>query len=76
MTPGETVVFRINNTAGFEHNFYIGPDAELQVPNGQTDVGLPDLEQRRAGADMGGAGERRRPALRLHRARPLLHHAG
>ncbi len=42
VTPGETVVFRINNTAGFGHNFWIGPDEELQVPNGSTDTGLPD----------------------------------
>ena len=42
MTPGETVIFRINNTAGFAHNFWIGPDSELQVPGGQTDVGLPE----------------------------------
>jgi uncharacterized cupredoxin-like copper-binding protein len=42
VTPGETVIFRINNTAGFAHNFWIGPDTELQVPGGQTAVGLPE----------------------------------
>ncbi|HSM33747.1 MAG TPA: hypothetical protein VK987_06625, partial [Anaerolineae bacterium] len=42
VTPGETVIFRIDNTAGFAHNFWIGPDGELQVPGGSTDVGLPD----------------------------------
>ncbi len=41
VTPGETVVFRINNTAGFAHNFYIGSDEELLVPAGQTDTGIP-----------------------------------
>ena len=42
VTPGETVVFRIDNTAGFPHDFYIGTDAELSVPNGTTDVGHPE----------------------------------
>jgi hypothetical protein len=42
VTPGETVVFRIDNTANFAHNFWIGPDDELQVPNGETDMGIPD----------------------------------
>ena len=44
VTPGETVVFRIDNTAGFAHNFWIGADEDLQVANGATDVGLPDWE--------------------------------
>jgi uncharacterized cupredoxin-like copper-binding protein len=42
VTPGETVVFRIDNTAGFDHNFYIGTDAELNVPNATTEVGIPN----------------------------------
>ena len=42
VTPGETVVFRIDNTAGFAHNFWIGQDAELSVPSATTDVGIPD----------------------------------
>jgi uncharacterized cupredoxin-like copper-binding protein len=41
VTPGETIVFRIDNTANFEHNFYIGPDDELQAPYGETDIGIP-----------------------------------
>ena len=41
VTPGETVVFRIDNTAGFDHNFYIGLDAELITPSGSTDTGIP-----------------------------------
>ncbi len=44
VTPGETVLFRIDNTAGFAHNFYIGPDSELSVPSNSTEVGLPDWE--------------------------------
>ena len=44
MTPGETVIFRIENTAGFAHNFWIGTDSELMTPNASTDVGIPDWE--------------------------------
>ncbi len=44
VTPGETVVFRIDNTAGFPHNFYIGPDDELRVMGGTTDTGIPDWD--------------------------------
>jgi uncharacterized cupredoxin-like copper-binding protein/mono/diheme cytochrome c family protein len=39
--PGETVEFVIDNTAGFDHNFYIGTPEELQVGFGETDVGIP-----------------------------------
>ena len=41
VTPGETITFRIDNTAGFDHNFYIGTDEQLIVPAGTTDVGIP-----------------------------------
>jgi hypothetical protein len=41
VTPGETITFRIDNTAGFDHNFYIGTDAELSVPNATTPTGIP-----------------------------------
>lgn len=44
LTPGETVVFRVDNTAGFAHNFYIGADEELMVPAGTTEVGIPDWD--------------------------------
>jgi uncharacterized cupredoxin-like copper-binding protein len=44
VTPGETVIFRVDNTAGFPHNFYIGPDEELQVMAGTTDTGIPDWD--------------------------------
>jgi putative lipoprotein len=44
VTPGETVLFRIENTAGFAHNFWIGTDEELMVANGSTDVGIPDWD--------------------------------
>ena len=38
--PGETVAIDVDNTAGFDHNFYIGSQAELEVPNATTDVGI------------------------------------
>ena len=41
VTPGETIVLRIDNKAGFDHNFYIGTDAELNVPNATTAAGIP-----------------------------------
>jgi uncharacterized cupredoxin-like copper-binding protein len=41
VTPGETITFRIDNTAGFDHNFHIGTDAELSVPNAVTPAGIP-----------------------------------
>jgi uncharacterized cupredoxin-like copper-binding protein len=44
VTPGETVIFRVDNTAGFAHNFYIGQDDELMAPSATTDVGIPDWE--------------------------------
>ena len=40
VTPGETITFRVDNTAGFDHNFYIGTDEQLIVPAGTTDVGI------------------------------------
>jgi hypothetical protein len=41
VVPGETVLFRIRNRAGFDHSFYIGTDEELSVPNATTDIGIP-----------------------------------
>jgi mono/diheme cytochrome c family protein/uncharacterized cupredoxin-like copper-binding protein len=41
VVEGETIQFEVENTAGFDHNFYIGTPEELQVPNGTTDVGIP-----------------------------------
>jgi hypothetical protein len=46
VTPGETVVFRVNNVAGVKHNFYIGTDEELRVQSGTTDVGIADWIRR------------------------------
>ncbi len=41
VVPGETIEFQVDNTAGFDHNFYIGPSEALQVPNAETEVGIP-----------------------------------
>jgi hypothetical protein len=41
VTPGETVTFRVDNVAGFDHNFHIGTDAELSVPNNGDLPGIP-----------------------------------
>ncbi len=40
VTPGETIIFEVDNTAGFEHNLWIGTDAELSGPYATTDVGI------------------------------------
>jgi mono/diheme cytochrome c family protein len=41
VVDGETIQFEVDNTAGFDHNFYIGTPEELQVPNATTDTGIP-----------------------------------
>ena len=40
VTPGETITFRVDNQAGFDHDFYIGTDEELSVSGGTTDTGI------------------------------------
>jgi hypothetical protein len=42
LTPGETVLFQIENTSPRPHNFYIGQDAELSAPDAVTENGIPD----------------------------------
>lgn len=37
---GETITFRVENTAGFDHNFFIGPDERLAVDDVE---GLPGI---------------------------------
>lgn len=41
VTPGGTVTFRVDNVAGFDHNFHIGTDAELSVPGNDDLPGIP-----------------------------------
>lgn len=38
---GETITFRIENTAGFDHNFFIGPDERLAVDDVDGLPGIP-----------------------------------
>jgi len=40
VTPGETVAFRVHNTADFDHSFYIGSEQELERPMGSTETGI------------------------------------
>jgi len=42
VTPGETVTFRITNTAGYVHNFWIGPDQALMLNQTEGLPGIPD----------------------------------
>lgn len=44
VSPGETLVFRIDNATGFTHNFFIGSDDELSVSDATTAVGIPDWQ--------------------------------
>jgi mono/diheme cytochrome c family protein len=39
--PGEVIQFVVDNTAGFDHNLWIGTPDVLSVPNAETEVGIP-----------------------------------
>ena len=41
VVEGETIMFEVANDSGLEHNFYIGSEEELMVPNGTTATGIP-----------------------------------
>jgi mono/diheme cytochrome c family protein len=41
VVDGETIQFEVENTAGFEHDFWIGTPEELSVPGATTDAGIP-----------------------------------
>ena len=41
VVAGETVTFKVTNTAGFDHNFYLGPEAVLSTTT--TTTSAPDL---------------------------------
>ena len=45
VVPGETVEIHVENVAGFDHNFYIGTEEELSVPNATTEVGIPTFTE-------------------------------
>jgi uncharacterized cupredoxin-like copper-binding protein len=42
VTPGETVTFKITNSAGFSHDFFIGPPDQL---SGNNTAGLPGIPE-------------------------------
>ena len=42
---GETIRFEITNTAGFPHNFWIGPQAEVEKKNTAALKGTPDFSE-------------------------------
>ena len=42
VTPGETIVFHLTNTAGFAHNFYIGTDQALMADDRANLTGIAD----------------------------------
>jgi plastocyanin len=44
LVPGEVVKFEVTNTAGFTHNFYIGPRADVEARNLATLKGVPDFQ--------------------------------
>ena len=44
LVAGQKVCFEVTNTAGFAHNFYVGPTSDIEARN-KTDavVGVPDF---------------------------------
>ena len=42
VTPGERILFRIQNPGGILQNFYIGTAEELSEPGATSDIGVPD----------------------------------
>jgi len=45
VTVGETITFRVTNTAGYAHNLWIGPDAALMSNQTTGLPGLPDFNE-------------------------------
>ena len=45
VTIGETITFRITNTAGYSHNFWIGPDQALLTNQTEGLPGIPDYSE-------------------------------
>lgn len=43
VAAGETVQFKVTNSAGFPHNFYLGPAADLAGNNTSVLQGIPDF---------------------------------
>mgnify|MGYP003343922789 FL=1 len=42
VTPGETIHFTLNNSAGYAHNFWIGPDQALMSGQVTGLAGVPE----------------------------------
>ena len=42
VTPGETIIFKLTNTAGYAHNFWIGTDQQLMTNQVEGLPGMPD----------------------------------
>lgn len=49
VTPGETVLIRIDNVGGYDHNFYIGTDTELTTRPTPEDVAAYIESEKAAG---------------------------
>ncbi len=47
VVPGETVEFEVTNSAGFSHNFFIGPEEELSTTTGDLPdaTGIPEFTE-------------------------------
>jgi hypothetical protein len=45
VTPGETITFKVTNTAGYLHNFYIGTDQQLMSAANAEMIGIPDFAE-------------------------------
>ncbi len=45
VTIGETITFRLTNTAGYAHNFWIGTDQQLLTNQTQGLPGIPDYSE-------------------------------
>lgn len=43
VTAGEKVCFEVTNTAGFAHDFYVGPTADVEARNYAALVGIPEF---------------------------------
>jgi mono/diheme cytochrome c family protein/uncharacterized cupredoxin-like copper-binding protein len=43
VVAGETVTFKVTNKAGFDHNFYLGPEATLSTTTTTTSADLPGI---------------------------------
>ena len=52
MVSGQTYTFRINNTAGFTHDFYLGPPDKLQAGDVTGPARRAGKRERRTGVHL------------------------